>query len=147
MSKKTDLIRRELERIAAKSGGVLWPKKVVDAARPESSPLHSRFEWDDTAAAENYRVWQARQLIAITVNVVGESGDSEQMWVSLRPDREKSGGYRSLISVLSDTDLRAQLLQDALKDMEIFEAKYKHLQELAEVFSAIQHTKKRRKAA
>lgn len=147
MSKKSDAVRRELGRIAKANGGVLWPKKVVEAARPESSVLHSRFEWNNGKAAERYRIWQARQLIAITVNVIGEGGESEQIWVSLKPDREESGGYRSLISVLSDTDLRGQLLEDARRDMEIFEEKYKHLQELALVFEAIAKTKRKRKAA
>lgn len=147
MNKKADIIRKELDRIARDNGGVLWPKKVVEAARPESSPLHSRFEWDNSEAAERYRLIQARQLINITVNVVGEGADEERMWVSLKPDREEAGGYRSMIAVLSDTDLRVQLLDDALKDMEAFANKYRHLQELAEVFAAMSRTKKRRKAA
>lgn len=146
MSKKSDAIRAELDRIAKKSGGVLWPEKVVDAARDESSPLHSRFEWDDSEAAERYRVWQARQLIAITVNVIEGSADDEQLWVSLKPDRAESGGYRSMVNVLSDKNLRDQLLSDALEDMRIFERKYRHLKELANVFSAMERTRRKRAA-
>lgn len=147
MSKKTEAIRRELERIAKANGGVLYPEKVVEAARPSTSPLHSRFEWDDSEAACQYRIWQARQLISITVNVISQTGDEERMWVSLKPDREMGGGYRSMISVLSDSEMRNQLLQDAYKDMEAFEQKYRHLQELVAVFAAMNHTRRRRKAA
>jgi hypothetical protein len=147
MSEKTDRIRRELERIAHANGGVLMPLAVVDAARPPSSPLHSRFEWNNTEAAEKYRLWQARQLIAITVSVIGDSREKEQVWVSLKSDRVADGGYRGLVAVLSDSEMRAQLLQDALEDMRVFETKYRHLQELAEVFAAIRKHTKRRKAA
>ena len=147
MSKKTDLIRSELARIARESGGILLPKKVVDAARDEKSPLHSRFEWNNGRAAEKYRLWQARVLISVTVNIVEQTGESEQVWVSLKPDQKEAGGYRSLISVLSDKDMRAQLLQDAMQDMEIFEQKYKHLQELSEVFAAVGRARRKAKAA
>jgi hypothetical protein len=44
-------------------GGKLTPEQVLDAARPDESPLHGFFEWDDSAAAEAYRIEQARELI------------------------------------------------------------------------------------
>jgi hypothetical protein len=147
MKTRTKTVLAELARLAAQSGGVLWPKKVVDAARPVNSPLHSKFDWNDSLAAEKYRIWQARQLIAVTVNVIGESAEAEQVWVSLKTDRADTGGYRSLIAVLSDKDLRGQLLQDAMEDMQVFENKYKHLQELADVFAAMRKTRKGRRAA
>lgn len=142
MSKRSDHIRRELARIAKAGGGVLMPEAVVEAARPAASPLHSRFEWDDTAAAHAHRLWQARQLISITINVCPRSKSDEQVWVSLTPDRKGEGGYRSLVTVLSDPDMRAQLLADALEELSIFRAKYKHLRELAEVFAAIDKASK-----
>ncbi len=145
--KKTDVIRRELERIAKANGGILQPSMVVDAARPASSPLHSRFEWDDNEAADKYRIWQARQLISIAVDVIDGSDIEERLWVSLKSDRDNVGGYRSMIAVLSNADSRAQLLQDALEDMRVFESKYRHLQELAEVFESIRHVRGRRKKA
>ena len=69
------------------------------------------------------------------------------MWVSLKSDRSGRGGYRSLVAVLSDEDMRTQLLRDAMEDMETFQQKYQHLTELAEVFEAMGRTRKRRKAA
>lgn len=43
--------------------GELTPALVVDLARDEKHPLHGRFEWDDTTAAEKFRVRQAHDLI------------------------------------------------------------------------------------
>jgi len=147
MSTTTKRIREELDRIASENGGLLLPSAVVDAARPASSPLHSKFEWDDTAAAEQYRLQQARQLIRITVNVIGGRADEEKLWVSLKPDRTNGGGYRGIVSVMSDTNLRNQLLEDALEDAENFQQKYRHLSELSEVFAAIKKLPRRHKAA
>lgn len=138
-------IIQELEKIANKNGGILQPEKVVEEARNSRSPLHSRFTWDDSKAASEYRLEQARRLIRVVVNVMPNGGtEPERIWVSLRQDQqEEGGGYRTLVSVLSDKQLRQQLLEEALSDMEYFEQKYSHLKELAEVFSAIKNMKKK----
>jgi len=138
-------VRAELKRIAAQNGGVLMPVAVVEAARPPASPLHSKFDWDDSVAAEKYRLWQARQLIAITVNVIGSDEQSDKVWVSLTTDRRMEGGYRPLVSVLANVDLRAQLLRDALDDLEVFREKYGRLKELAAVFAAVRKVKRKTK--
>ena len=52
-----------LKEIAKRDGGLLRPAAVVDAARDEKSPLHGAFEWDDTEAAQKYRLLQAQSLI------------------------------------------------------------------------------------
>ena len=128
-----------LKRIAKQSGGVIKPESVVDAARPESSPLHSRFTWDDTEAAEQYRLWQARTLIRTQIKYIEVEGKATpfRVFVSLTPDREEeSGGYRVTANVLNDKDMRAQMLRDAMDEMRRFEAKYAGLKELAELFAA-----------
>lgn len=125
-----------LKQIAAENDGLLMPEMVVDAARPVSSPLHSRFEWNDGKAAEAYRIWQARQLIRVCVEVVPQAGVSSEVFVSLTSDR-REGGYRIQTEVLSDAKMRKQLLADALAELQLFREKYARLRELAVVFAAI----------
>lgn len=135
------VIIAELKRIALENGGELKPEAVVEAARAETSPLHRQFDWDDTKAAANWRLQQARQLIRVVVQYepIGNGKTVAcRVFVSLTPDREKDGGgYRLASSVLSDEDQRRQLLIDARDEMKRFAAKYRALSELAEVFSAI----------
>lgn len=38
------------------------PKQIVDRARDKTSELHKCFEWDDSKAAERWRLEQARQV-------------------------------------------------------------------------------------
>lgn len=119
--------------------GILRPADVVNHARSETSPLHGSFEWDDSAAAEQYRLWQARQIIRVVVSHAPSDPSKEmRVFVSVTPDRDQSGGgYRSIESVMANAELRAQLLADAKADMIRFKTKYRDLSELADVFSAI----------
>lgn len=43
--------------------GVVEATRLVDAARPDESPAHNGFEWDDSLAGEQYRLMQARNWI------------------------------------------------------------------------------------
>lgn len=137
----------ELKRIAAEHGGVLMPADVVESARPKNSPLHSRFTWDDNEAAEKYRLWQARQLIAVTVSYIGperEGAERMRVFVSLTSDRV-DGGYREVEAVMIDPGQREIMMADALEEMERFQKKYADLQELAEVFSAMKRARRSNK--
>lgn len=132
------VILRELNRIAKKSKGLLIPEKVVEEAKPEDSPLHSQFNWDDTEAARQYRIYQAKNLIRTVVRYAEINGDKRavRVFVSLTPDREEEGGYRDVVAVLSDKSMRRQMLEDAMKELAAFEKKYANLKELTEVFVA-----------
>lgn len=134
----------ELRRIAADNDGILQPCAVVDAARPADSILHDRFEWDDSEAAEQYRLWQARQLIRCSVIMEPRTETTVRAFVSLTADREtEGGGYRETVRVLARAEGRASLLADALAELEVFQRKYAALTELAAVFSAARSLMKR----
>ncbi len=133
-----DVIREELMSIAEEHGGMLRPADVVEFARDPGTALHSKFTWDDGEAAEQYRLWQARRVIRCSVVVIPEKQQEYKAFVSLTPDRNGiTGGYRSIRSVVSNRDLREQLLEDAIREMKVFRRKYAQLKELSEVFSAM----------
>jgi len=134
-----------LEEIRESNGGILRPQDVVKAARPKDHPLHSAFEWDNTKAASGYRIWQARELIRVTVNVVERTQTTHRMYVSLTNDRNPDGGYRALADVVSDVELRRQMLEEALVDLERLELKYSQLEELAHVFEEANKIRKKAK--
>jgi hypothetical protein len=142
---KNPAIVDELKRLAEQNGGDLKPKAVVTAARHEDSPLHNQFDWEDSAAADKWRLHQARQLINAVVSYEKLGDGTEvavRVFVSLTPDREaEDGGYRVVSTVMSDADLRRQLLADALAEMKRFQAKYRDLHELSKVFAALDEVK------
>ncbi len=135
----------ELKRIAQKNHGLLQPETVVDEARPTTSPLHPQFEWDDSTAAQQHRLWQARQLISVCVETVEGMKDQVPVFVSLTPDRlRKGGGYRLTMDVLSSKEAKEQMLSDAHAELECFQRKYQRLRELAMVFKAIRSIRKKK---
>jgi hypothetical protein len=144
-------IEKELEEIRDMNGGKIDPKKVVDYARDPSTSLHDKFQWDDSAAAESYREWQARKIISLVFSVISrdkkgkihistditEVGDRTRTYVSLSNLRGDDGGYMLIGDILGDKELRDQMLEDAKADMIIFRRKYSVLKELSEVFEAM----------
>ena len=137
---KTDKIKEELEAIAEGNRGILRGIDVIRFAQEnQDSTLNSRFQWDDSKAAHQYRLQQARQLIRLHVTVVSDDSPEVKVWVSLSGDRvQEDGGYRRVESVMSNDLQRAALVREALKDANVWRTKWKDLEELRAIFAAIQ---------
>lgn len=74
--------------------GLLDAEHVVQAAKPEDSPLHEHFVWDDKAAAHQARLIQAQQLIRrVRITITSSKVDiSVPAYIA----RVRSVGYVSL---------------------------------------------------
>lgn len=133
---------QELEHIRQSHGGILRATDVVAFARNPDTALYRRFEWDDTKAAEQYRLWQARELIRVVVQTSPADSTPTRIYVSLTDDRRNDGGgYRTLDDVMRSKAMREALLKQAHADMVRFETKYQHLSELAAVIDAMRCTR------
>lgn len=137
-SKSNAAVFREMQKIQSRHQGILRAENVLTYARNPQTALHNRFEWDDTKAAREHRLWQARELIAVFVTVIKADTSPIRAFVSLRTDRKiPGGGYRAIAEVMTDTSLRKQLLAEALDDAERWQAKYALLTELTPVFKEL----------
>jgi hypothetical protein len=90
---------QELQRIQNVYGSIT-PEILVGEAKKRKSPLHNIFEWDDTKAAANYRLQQARILlnnIRVTVVTDGESKE-----ISVYEVTSVKEGYKSIDTFTSD---------------------------------------------
>lgn len=97
--------------------GRLLPADVVEAARDPASPLHSHFEWNDSAAAEKYRLDQARTLIR-SVKIEVTVRDVPLSCVGYVRDPEagpKSAGYRNVMKLRSEEDAARAAIVDEMK--------------------------------
>lgn len=139
MSEQREKLAAELAAIQARAKDkILHPRDVVSWAKSHpKSALHSEFEWNDTKAAQEHRLWQARRIIAITIN---ESGEPPTI-VSLRFDRPRGGGYRNTDDIIKSEELSRMMLADALADLERVRERYKLVRELASVWEAIDNAK------
>lgn len=117
------VVGEKLAEIRARRGRLAAPD-VVEEATPKESPLHGHFEWDQAAAASQYRLEQARYLIAAVVIVKAEDEATKPIraWC-----RVSEGGYEAVEIVMATPDLRERVLKDIRGEI-------KRCREKAEVF-------------
>lgn len=132
-------VLRELEAIALARQGELQPRDVVERARDPESPLHGHFEWNDGAAAEAFRLSQARSLISsVRVNFDGAPADQRAMrvFISVPAGPDQGRHYELARIAMADGEKRQRILDQALRDIESVRVRYQELQELADVWAA-----------
>lgn len=128
-------LREQLQAVRAERGS-LTPETVVEAARPESHPLHSRFEWDDSVAGHEYRKVQAAELIRSVRVTYGKESDGQpksvRAFVPVRGESPQSV-YEPIEEVMQDDFSRRLVLQQCRREWLTFERKFGHLEEFASI--------------
>jgi hypothetical protein len=117
------------------SFGRLTPALVVDCARPVESPLHDRFEWDDSRAAEGYRREQASELIRSQKVTYAESSAGEQRSVRSFHSVSRAEGqtYVPVPEVVADDFTYQMVLNQMKREWNEFRKRYEHLAEFREI--------------
>lgn len=133
---KAQKVGDRLEKLQQKHGNVT-ADLVVREARKKNSPLHNGFEWDDTEAALEYRLHQARKIINAVV-VTMETADGEGREIQAFVNVEQGGGYEDVRVVLHVADRRELLLAKVKREMEAFINRYHGISEVADVIRAMQ---------
>ena len=136
-SVKAEVAGQVMQRL--ESEGRLTAANLVEEARPEDSPMHKAFEWDDHKAAENYRKQQASKMIrAIVIREADiTEGGSEEVQVKVFNQPERNCSYESLRTILLDPEKTDSLLSRAKDELRSFKAKYYQLNRLAKLMVAI----------
>lgn len=73
-----ELIVQEFEKIE-NTLGALTPENIVTAAHNSDCVLHKLFEWDDSTAAHQFRLQQARNIINNVEVIVISNGESRSV--------------------------------------------------------------------
>lgn len=130
-------LRAELTGIYQKYGE-LTPQAVVDEARPETAPLHNRFEWDDAAAGEAYRRVQASELIrSVRIQYGIDPKTSERKYIrafhAVRDTDAEKSGYAPTEEIMQDELATKILLKQCEREIADLKRKYGHLREFADM--------------
>ncbi len=119
--------------------GRLTPRIVLNEASSPEHPLHSRFEWDDSAAAERYRLRQAHDLI-VSVRVRYASATEtrpEQSGRAFHAVRDAEGPepyrYEPADDVAADPLMAKLVLQDMEREWRALYHRYKSFAEFTEL--------------
>ncbi len=105
-------------RIIRKKTGVVTARTVLDDARADDSPLHQFFDWDDSSAAERYRLTQAATLIRRIQVIVTMDGTEQPMRQYLRVVKEDIAQYIPTVEISKNPALSEQVIQAARLDLE-----------------------------
>jgi len=125
-------LSEELARLHRKCPGRLLTADIVlSAAKNKKSALHKHFDWNDSSAANKFRLDQARLLIrsytTFTLTTNGLPCEVRGV-VSLFSDRSSpGGGYRRMQDVVESRDLMSQCLKTATTELESWCSRYEVL--------------------
>lgn len=132
-----DIVGKHFEKLE-KENGTINRRLVLESAKPKDSPIHDLFEWDDTIAAENYRLTQARLLIS-NLNVVIEHEKAEPLEIRAYANisETKEGRFINIESAFKSEESKEIVIKRALQELKAFENKYKNLELFGELFNLI----------
>ena len=135
-----EIVGKHCEQIE-KENGTITREILLESARSQDSCIHSLFEWNDTIAAEKYRLHQAGNVLSsLKVTVMRPEKADEPVttkaWVQVERQEHKAV-YMNVQSAMSGEKTRQQVLKIALAELATFKHKYETLTELSAVFEAI----------
>lgn len=113
--------------------GKLTPAVVVAEASDPEHPLHEKFEWDDSVAAQKYRERQAAGLIR-SARVVYVEPTDDQPERSVRAyhstlDEDHKPVYRPLEEIAANPLAREMLLREMRRDILALKRRYEGVSE------------------
>ncbi len=117
-------------------GDDVKPEKIAEYAKDESTELHKCFEWDDSIAADKYRVMQARNIVTMLV-IKEEQTPTERPEIRVFYKTKESEGYKPTELIIQQKDEYQALLERAWAELRAFKAKYSCLKELQDIFELI----------
>ena len=116
------------------------PQQILDKARNESSELHRCFTWDDSIAAEQYRLVEARKIVRMLIIQRADNENSAPIRFFMKTDASLDSGYKATTVIFRNEDETAALLAKAKADAKSWSIRYQTLREYAEltaVFDAV----------
>jgi hypothetical protein len=121
------------------------PATIVDHAANPRSPAHGLFNWDDSTAAREYRLVQARVILGsfvIETEVTTKGREPRNIEVPF-VSRSAPGLYEITTRAMRSPDKRDFILRSALAELKRFRSRYANLSELALVFAAMDEVETR----
>lgn len=152
---KAEVVADSLLNIYKKNHKQLTAHAVVEEARKKQHPLHPCFEWNDSVAGEKYRLHQARNIINCVTLVKTVADKKVEVKAFVNIQRNQQGNlthsffskgesyYISVSDALKQSDTKKYTMELAVNELKIWLNKYKSLNELSEMMSAIEQGMKK----
>ena len=145
--KETEKINQNVikEILAIEKKDELTAESLLEKAKENNSSLHDFFEWDDTAAAEKWRMVQARNVINEVRVIVNDTEmyAFESVRINAVTEETSEREYKPIVEILNNDDYKAQLVNRAMSEIEHWQKRYEQINELSPIFDSIDATNKK----
>jgi hypothetical protein len=133
---EANAIGRMIDRLAR--DGQVSASRFVDEAKDPRSPAHELIDWNKNRAARRWQEHQARSIIHCCRLVYeDQQGDKKMCAAYLCVTTEDGRGYLPVETVMTNSDLREQALNEARRLLKGVRLRISHLDEFAAVIEAI----------
>jgi hypothetical protein len=125
-------VRAILDELA--TSGPITASRIVAVAADPDHPLHPRFQWDDTLAAREFRLIQARQLI-VSIRYIPEGGTkSIQALIHVSTPGGGEGEYVLASVIARQPERWARARDEVIKYLDAAQEGLDDLDEILRVF-------------
>lgn len=122
--------------------GTLTKENFLEYSRPVDSDTHALFDWDDSVAAEKWRLKQSGDCIThISIRYENDGKeDNAPAFVNVQVSHEK-GQYKPIAVAFNNADDRKAVIKRAMNELNTFQYKYKSYKEFSKIFADIDNLK------
>ena len=129
------LFRADAQKVYEEIGDrKITPEQVLEIAKNKKTELHKCFEWDDSKAANKYRLIQAQTIIR---TLVVRTEQPDDLPVRIFQTTTVRNEYQPMRMFLTDKDEYEALLKRCKNELKDIRNRYKQLSEMEEIFTAI----------
>lgn len=114
------------------------PQQILEKARDGNTELHKCFTWDDTEAAEKWRISEARSVVR-NLKIVEVKPDKEPEPTTIRVfyKTDNSGGYKPTKLILNKPDEYKTLVERCRSELLAVKQKFQNISEYEEIWEMI----------
>ena len=118
----------------------LTPEEVVNDARPDDSPIHPYFEWDDSVAAEKWRREQAGFYLRTIEVIPAEQTEPVRAFhvVTVKRDGETLHTYKPFAEVVSNREWLKEIIDNKRREMVACQRQLRQYNQFTKVVQAVQ---------
>lgn len=140
------IVGNVFEQIEEEQGSVTR-EAFLEKSRPEDSPTHKLFEWDDAKAAEAYRLNTSTKIInALRIKYLDNDNEPQPVVAFIRTtDCGEKPRYSNIISALTAEESKEIILRRLQNELDGLIERNRHIEELADMLITSGNKLKRKK--
>lgn len=114
------------------------PQQILEKARDSNTELHKCFTWDDTEAAEKWRITEARSVVR-NLKIVEVKPDKEPEPTTIRVfyKTDNESGYKPTKLILKKPDEYKALVERCRSELLAVKQKFQNISEFDEIWEMI----------